>query len=159
MSRGLGPLQRRILVSIAAIAEGQEQGADVFDVLTLWSHLDGKPRQAFDRANLHRALHTLAARGLLSYTDDADYTPRCVCYHEPADHHAGVGWCRPCFARRGRYHQYRPRPTPRPRWRMRLTPAGQRFVSEEEKAPIIEQWQAFRQERLETLTRLEAYVK
>jgi hypothetical protein len=61
MSRGLGTRQRRLLVSLAAIAEGRAQGASpgkepsgasVFEVLTLWSRLDGLPRQAFDRANL-----------------------------------------------------------------------------------------------------------
>jgi hypothetical protein len=160
MSRGLGTRQRRLLVSLAAIAEGRAQGASpgkdqsgasVFEVLTLWSRLDSLPRQAFDRANLHRGLRALAARGLVAYTDAADYTPRCVCYHAPADHHQGVGWCRPCFMRRRRCRQYRRRPTPRPRWRIGLTPAGAQLVSHDDTAPLVKQWHALQRARQQAL--------
>jgi hypothetical protein len=162
MSRGLGTLQRRLLVSIAAIDTGHAGGADVFDLLRLWSQLDGQPREAYNRANLHRGLRTLEARGLIAYTDQADYTPRCQCFHEPVEHRDGVGWCQHAYPHRSRWcrcARYRPRPHPRPHWFLTLTPAGTPLVSAADKAPIVEQWQALQQERLAALARLETALK
>jgi hypothetical protein len=160
MSRGLGALQRRLLVSIAVIAEGHERGADVFDVLTLWGHLDDKPRQAFDRANLHRGLQALAQRGLLAATDHADYTPRCRCRHAPAEHRRGRDWCQTCFAptRRIRCLWYRPRPTPRPHWYWRLTPAGMLPLRVEDTDALRAAWHALQRQRREALARAEASI-